>query len=144
MNYAATRGVKEQTKQRTNVKRVAKFMLVSCLAYSSTLKMEAKCSSEESADFQQTTRHYIPEERTLPGSVLFAGCFSHTCFSLQFHPEDRGSMFLRNVGEFFFGLHRVTSQKIVLLNSRQVLQHNNLLLFHNYRLILSYSCLIFN
>jgi hypothetical protein len=28
------------------------FMLVSCLAYSSRLKMEAKCSTEMSVDFQ--------------------------------------------------------------------------------------------
>jgi hypothetical protein len=34
------------------------------LAYSSTLKMEATCFSETSVDFQQTTRHYIPEDRT--------------------------------------------------------------------------------
>jgi hypothetical protein len=39
--------------------------LVSCLAYSSTLKTEVICSTETSADFQWTTRHYISEERTL-------------------------------------------------------------------------------
>jgi hypothetical protein len=37
----------------------------SCLAYSLTLKTEAMCSSETSADFQRTTRRYIPEGRTL-------------------------------------------------------------------------------
>jgi hypothetical protein len=37
------------------------FTLVSCSTYCSTLKMEAMCSSETSADFQRTTRHYIPE-----------------------------------------------------------------------------------
>jgi hypothetical protein len=41
------------------------FTLVSCLAYSSTMKMEATCSSETSVDFQRTTRHYIPEDKTL-------------------------------------------------------------------------------
>jgi hypothetical protein len=41
------------------------FMLVSCLAYSSILKMEAKYSSETSVDFQGTTRCYIPKYRTL-------------------------------------------------------------------------------
>jgi hypothetical protein len=41
------------------------FMLDSCLAYSSTLKMKETCSSETSVDFQQTTRRYIPEDRTL-------------------------------------------------------------------------------
>jgi hypothetical protein len=34
-------------------------------AYSSTLKMEAICSSEMSVDFQRTTRRYIREGRTL-------------------------------------------------------------------------------
>jgi hypothetical protein len=31
------------------------FMLASCLIYSSTLKMVAKCSSETSVDFQRTS-----------------------------------------------------------------------------------------
>jgi hypothetical protein len=38
------------------------FTLVSCLAYSSTLKMEAICSFEMSVDFQWTTWRYIPED----------------------------------------------------------------------------------
>jgi hypothetical protein len=38
------------------------FTLVSCLAYSSTLNMEATCSSETSGDFQQPTWRYIPED----------------------------------------------------------------------------------
>jgi hypothetical protein len=33
------------------------FMLVSCLAYSSILKMEVICSSEVLTDFQQTTEY---------------------------------------------------------------------------------------
>jgi hypothetical protein len=37
------------------------FALVSYMAYSSTLKMEAKYSSETSVDFQQTTQCYIPK-----------------------------------------------------------------------------------
>jgi hypothetical protein len=45
--------------------------LVSCLAYSSTLKMEAICSSETSVDFQRTTWRYIPEDRTLHMYNLF-------------------------------------------------------------------------
>jgi hypothetical protein len=35
------------------------FTLMSCSAYSSTLKMEAKCSSETSVDSQQITRRYF-------------------------------------------------------------------------------------
>jgi hypothetical protein len=41
------------------------FTLVSCLAYSSTLKIEATCSSETSVYFQRTTRRYITEDRIL-------------------------------------------------------------------------------
>jgi hypothetical protein len=41
------------------------LLLVSCLAYSLTLKIEATCSYEMSVDFGQHTRHYIPEDRTL-------------------------------------------------------------------------------
>jgi hypothetical protein len=37
------------------------FMMVSCLAYSSTLNMEAICSSEKSVDFQRTIQRYVPE-----------------------------------------------------------------------------------
>jgi hypothetical protein len=57
------------------------FTLVSCLAYSSTLKMEAKCSSETSVDFQRTTRHYIPEDRTLQICVKLQlnDCFIAVC-----------------------------------------------------------------
>jgi hypothetical protein len=40
------------------------FTLVSCSAYSSTLKMETICSSETPVDFQRTTRRYIPEDGT--------------------------------------------------------------------------------
>jgi hypothetical protein len=40
-------------------------MLVSCLAYSSIVKMEMACFSETSFDFQQTTQPYIPEDTTL-------------------------------------------------------------------------------
>jgi hypothetical protein len=37
------------------------FMLVSCLAYSSTVKMKATCSSERSVEFQRSTPRYPPE-----------------------------------------------------------------------------------
>jgi hypothetical protein len=40
-------------------------MLISCLSYSLTQKMEVTCSSEISVAFQRTTRHYLPEDRTL-------------------------------------------------------------------------------
>jgi hypothetical protein len=36
------------------------FMVLSCMTYSLTLKMQAMCSSETSVDFQQTTLCYMP------------------------------------------------------------------------------------
>jgi hypothetical protein len=38
--------------------------LVACLPYSSTVRMEAKLSSDRSVNFYQTTRHNIPDHRT--------------------------------------------------------------------------------
>jgi hypothetical protein len=46
------------------------FTLVSCSAYSRTLKTEAICSFETSVNFQRTTRRYIPEDTFLhKGSI---------------------------------------------------------------------------
>jgi hypothetical protein len=47
------------------------FTLGSCSAYSSTLKMEAICSSETSVHFQRTIQRYIPENSTLQSQVQF-------------------------------------------------------------------------
>jgi hypothetical protein len=38
------------------------YTLVYCSSYSSTLKMEATCSSRTSVHFQRTTWRYIPED----------------------------------------------------------------------------------
>jgi hypothetical protein len=45
--------------------RGRKSRLISCLVYSSAPKMEAKCSSDTSVDFERTTRGYMPEDITL-------------------------------------------------------------------------------
>jgi hypothetical protein len=49
-------------------------MLISCLAYSSTLKMEGTYSSKTPVAFQQNTRRHIVEERSL---------HDHRCENLQ-------------------------------------------------------------
>jgi hypothetical protein len=58
------------------------FKLLSCLASTSNLNTEAKCSSETSDDFQRTTWCYIPENGPLqPGfSVrnVFSLCRKHS------------------------------------------------------------------
>jgi hypothetical protein len=41
-----------------------------CLAYSSTMKLEATRSSEMSVDFQWITWHYIPEDTTFEILIL--------------------------------------------------------------------------
>jgi hypothetical protein len=57
------------TFRRRNVSRNAVVsacvLLVSCLAYCSTQKMEALIISETSADFYRTSRRYNPEDRSL-------------------------------------------------------------------------------
>jgi hypothetical protein len=45
---------------------------LTCLAYSSTLKMEATCSSETSVDFQRTTLRYISQ-----GIILNNHCYEN-------------------------------------------------------------------
>jgi hypothetical protein len=59
---------------------VACFMLVSFLAYSSTQKTEATCSSETAVYFQRTTLRYIPENRTLHNHC----CGNLNCY-IQYH-----------------------------------------------------------
>jgi hypothetical protein len=57
-------------------------MLVSCLPYSSTPKMKAPCSPEMSVDFQWTTWHYVPEDRTL--LHIFSFCTKMWLFVIMF------------------------------------------------------------
>jgi hypothetical protein len=52
-------------------KRSSVCHLVSFEAFSSTLKMEAICSSEMLVDFQRLTLRYIREERNIRGKIYF-------------------------------------------------------------------------
>jgi hypothetical protein len=65
--------VEEKAEQDTSMKTGG--TLVSCSAYSSTLKMEAICSSETSVVFQRSTRLYIPEDSTLQTKICSANIF---------------------------------------------------------------------
>jgi hypothetical protein len=83
--------------------------LVSCLACSLTLKMEAMCGSETSVDFQQTTQHHIPEDRTPKHScenirsyVVFV---CHHCVLWML-------MYLSHFPSFYFPVFRCTTQKV--------------------------------
>jgi hypothetical protein len=59
--------------------------LVSCSAYSSTLKMEAIFSFETSVDFQRTTQRYIPGGSTL---------HNHRCENLKSYKEKYVPMYI--------------------------------------------------
>jgi hypothetical protein len=64
-----------------------RLTLVSCLVYSSILKIYATCSSETSVDFQWTTQCHIPEDRTL---------HNHPCQNLLLRTAKRWSLKLRS------------------------------------------------
>jgi hypothetical protein len=53
------------TQSMLYLQRCLRFLLVSCLAYSSTLKMEAVCSSETSVDVYRTRWRYIQDDNIL-------------------------------------------------------------------------------
>jgi hypothetical protein len=65
------------------------FMLVSWWAYSSTLNMEATCSSETTFDFQRTTKRYIIEDRTLHNHCCenLKSCIKYS-YSIYLHDCD--------------------------------------------------------
>jgi hypothetical protein len=58
-------GSKNKPSNKPAWKQAASRVLVSFRTYSSTLKMEATCSSETSVDFQRSTPNYIRENITL-------------------------------------------------------------------------------
>jgi hypothetical protein len=69
-------------------------VLTAVVAYYLTLKMEAKCSSETSADFQLIAWRYIPEGRLLILTVFTRTRASCACFllllGLLFYLKDGG------------------------------------------------------
>jgi hypothetical protein len=89
------------SKNNPSKKRVpssARFMLASCMAYSSTVEMET-CFSETSVDFHRSAVRYIPEDQvfattdvktTIPASFILhvrSACFTRTLedTNVRFH-----------------------------------------------------------
>jgi hypothetical protein len=68
--------------------QVACLTLVSCLAYSSVLKMEVTCSTETSVDFQRTTWCNNPED-TIP--------HNHRCKNLKSYSRSLFTKLSRSV-----------------------------------------------
>jgi hypothetical protein len=52
------------------------LMPASCLTYSSTMKMDATCSSETSVDIQRITQNYIPEDTFFKLIIVREYCVS--------------------------------------------------------------------
>jgi hypothetical protein len=63
------------------------------LTYCMTMKMEATCSSETLDDSQQTTWHYIPEDKTLqPSPRLAQHCFRKSQLNALSSPNQKSLM----------------------------------------------------
>jgi hypothetical protein len=74
--YKNSSSTNHRTPQALCMLHAACFMLVSCLAYSSTPKMEAICSSQMSGGFQQTTQHHVSKDRTLHNNLQILYIYS--------------------------------------------------------------------
>jgi hypothetical protein len=61
-------------------------LLVSCMAYTSALKMEVTCSFKTSVNFQHTTWCYIPEDRH-PHNQCCENFKSYMYYSYNFSAE---------------------------------------------------------
>jgi hypothetical protein len=72
-------------------------VLVSCVAYSLTLKMEAIYFSEMVVDFHHITQHYIPEDRTLQSY-----CYENLKSKKGVHPKVCCNIL--GYGKFFFNM----------------------------------------
>jgi hypothetical protein len=71
------------------------------LAYSSTLKMEATCSSETSADFHQTTWRYIPEEKSVHFYLTVCLESGHPLIVFRLYRTAGGAISLKNAGSTY-------------------------------------------
>jgi hypothetical protein len=71
LGYYVVQSVESELMFWRNMSSPSCFVLVSCWAYSSTLKVVAKCSSEILVDFHQATWRYIPKDGTIKDWDMF-------------------------------------------------------------------------
>jgi hypothetical protein len=72
--YSPLKGIRDFGEHVSSRLFSACFVLVSCLTYSATLKMEAACTSETSVDILLNTRHYILEDRPVQCNLIPPSC----------------------------------------------------------------------
>jgi hypothetical protein len=115
------------------------FMLVSSLAYPSTLKIETICSSENSIDFRRNTHRYISEDGTFKitamrtvrmmaegyklGLCIFSSCTLFISESLQQSPSYEAFRSSANSAHFAWNPqvhYRVYKSPMFVLVSSQV------------------------
>jgi hypothetical protein len=83
--YPCFRGIYCLHLQGQRVRQAACFLLITCLAYSLALKMEAVHPFRMLVNFHQTTLRHIPEDRTLVSNLLqFYMLYSKNSLLAQF------------------------------------------------------------
>jgi hypothetical protein len=87
-------------------------LLVGLLGFSSTLKMEALCSSETSVATQQTTRRHIPEDYTL---------HNHRCENLKSNIQHLS--LYKNMSEFGYS-HLENNNRSIKIYRLHILQQD--------------------
>jgi hypothetical protein len=125
-------------------------MLVSCLVYSLTMKMEAIYSSETSVDFQSTIWRYVPEDITLQNHC----CENLTSYNpFTCHSLSTSLKIIRHL--YFCKYHRLNeikrnSQKWQVSNKLRKIEHaydtddHNIISWYNHVVSCSnFSTLVF-
>jgi hypothetical protein len=92
--------------------------VVSCLAYSSTLKTEAICSSETSVDFQRTTRRYISEDKTPhEWNFFFVGMWDLHCCTCSNECNSKPSRTTNWIEKMQLNLNLFSDLNILMLSN---------------------------
>jgi hypothetical protein len=124
--------------RRSHTRNQHEALLLLYLAYSSTLKMEELCSFKMSADFQNTTQHFIPEDRTLHSLSYFQQPATFLCSELYKSTiSSRSTLILSSCphvsvpsGHFSSGFLTKTLQAFHILKTcAACLNHLNLYIF---------------
>jgi hypothetical protein len=105
----------------SEVQLAARFMLVSCLSYIYTLKMEALFSSETSIDFHRNTSCYIVDDRTL--RIQFGPSINVRAQSVHTKCKDYNTVYF-NTRSIYALKWEIGTQKICKLKDKYTCKHS--------------------